>query len=61
MSRKKLETPRVVTSIQLDVDIVETLKLIGIKGDTYADIIRRLLDGSKPARREDAAGDRDDS
>ena len=59
MSRKPLATPRVVTSIQLDVDIVEKLKVMGSKGETYSDIIRRLLDGRKPTRKGDAIGNRD--
>ena len=38
------------STIQLDREVIEKLSALGKKGDTYNDIIKRLLDEKKPKK-----------
>ena len=41
-------TPTDKTSIQVSRELQELLSALGKKGETYEDIIRRLMNGDKP-------------
>ena len=55
--RKKEKKP--VTTIQVEVELVEQLEELGRMHDNYSDVIRRLLSGNckKPIKTKETRGD----
>ena len=58
VGRKKKEK-KPVTTIQVEVELVEQLEELGHMHDNYSDVIRRLLSGNceKPIKTKETRGD----
>lgn len=57
--RASKEKKRMIT-IQIEAELAELLKDCGRMGDTYSVVIRRLLNGQKPAVKGDPHEDKGD-